>query len=148
MDNEEKPQEGYIQKFVEPKGKRNSVIKVTWSTQFALLEKRTNINMLESTKDRDKKVHDWDTKPHWNVTETTKSKQMTRTKVPPNPKTVTREMDIYNKVVTYEAFEHLSVPESISSPTLASDLHRACNSIGEHIRSITNGTVQMKRMVL
>jgi len=34
------------------------------------------------------------------------------------------------------------------SVTLASDLHRACNSIAEHVRSVTNGCTKILKMNL
>jgi len=58
------------------------------------------------------------------------------------------EAEIYKRCVTYEGLDHFSLQESVLSVTLASDLHRACNSIAEHIRSVTNGCTKILRMHL
>jgi len=107
IDGSEKAMCGWLQKFVEPKNDKNALIKVTWSPQFVLLEKRTNLNKLDNDK-----------------------------------------ISVYEKLSTYEGAEHLSKPESVSSPTLASDLQRTCSSIYDHVKRVTNGTAKINRMVL
>jgi len=47
LDNKKKPFRGILQKFVEPRGSKNHLIKVCWTPQFAMLEKRTNIHSLD-----------------------------------------------------------------------------------------------------
>mmetsp|Transcript_92434 Transcript_92434/g.199844 ORF Transcript_92434/g.199844 Transcript_92434/m.199844 type:complete len:94 (-) Transcript_92434:1859-2140(-) len=47
LDNKKKPFRGVLQKFVEPRGNKNHLIKVCWTPQFAMLEKRTNTHSLE-----------------------------------------------------------------------------------------------------
>jgi len=121
LDNKKKPFRGVLQKFIEPRGNRNHLIKVCWTPQFAMLEKRTNIHSLEK-RDLEGRL--------------TGLKEA-------NP-----EAEIYKRCVTYEGLDHFSLQESVLSVTLASDLHRACNSIAEHIRSVTNGCTKILRMHL
>jgi len=42
LDNKKKPFKGILQKFVEPRGNKNHLIKVCWTPNFAMLERRTN----------------------------------------------------------------------------------------------------------
>lgn len=46
----EKALNALLQKFIEPKNQRNAMIKVSWSPQFCLLSRKTNINDLRNTK--------------------------------------------------------------------------------------------------
>ncbi|CAD8093899.1 unnamed protein product [Paramecium primaurelia] len=46
----EKALNALLQKFVEPKSSRNSMIKVSWSPQFCLLSRKTNNNDLKNNK--------------------------------------------------------------------------------------------------
>ena len=48
--NRDKALNGILQSWVEPKNFRNSLIKVVWSSQFCLIERRTNIHDIRSTK--------------------------------------------------------------------------------------------------
>ncbi|CAG9311958.1 unnamed protein product [Blepharisma stoltei] len=48
--NRDKPLSGILQKWIHPKNAQNSLIKVIWSPQFCLLEKRTNIHKLDDPK--------------------------------------------------------------------------------------------------
>ncbi|KRX00119.1 hypothetical protein PPERSA_07226 [Pseudocohnilembus persalinus] len=41
---------GILQKFIEPKGHKNQIIKATWSPQFCLLSRKTNLNDLRNAK--------------------------------------------------------------------------------------------------
>jgi len=121
LENKKKPLRGILQKFVEPRGSKNHLIKVCWTPQFAMLEKRTNIHSLDK-RDLEGRLTGF--------------------------KEVNQEIEIYKRCVTYEGFEHFSIQESVLSVTLASDLHRACNSIAEHIRSVTNGCTKITKMTL
>ncbi|KAM3128080.1 hypothetical protein pb186bvf_019843 [Paramecium bursaria] len=46
----EKALNALLQKFIEPKNSKNSMIKVSWSPQFCLLSRKTNINDLKNAK--------------------------------------------------------------------------------------------------
>jgi hypothetical protein len=46
----EKDLNAILQKFIQPKNNRNSLIKVTWSPQFCLMHRKTNINDLSNAK--------------------------------------------------------------------------------------------------
>ncbi|EGR30206.1 hypothetical protein IMG5_137950 [Ichthyophthirius multifiliis] len=46
----EKNLNAILQKFIQPKGGVNSLIKISWSPQFCLLYRKTNINKLDNTK--------------------------------------------------------------------------------------------------
>ncbi|CAG9334959.1 unnamed protein product [Blepharisma stoltei] len=48
--NCDKPLSGILQKWVDPKNGQNSLIKVIWSSQFCLLEKRTNLHSIDDPK--------------------------------------------------------------------------------------------------
>lgn len=50
--------------------------------------------------------------------------------------------------MTYEGDEYLSVPESVTSPTLTNDLQRACLHIVDHVKNVTGGNVRITRMIL
>ena len=96
-----------------------AIIKVTWSSRFCLLQRRTNIYNIDN-----------------------------------------KLIGLYEKVVTYEGPEHLSVLgiqknnglitflDSITSPTLASDIQKICKNVAEHIKRINNNKVYVSRMVL
>jgi len=47
--NEEKIDDGCLQKFIQPKGMHNSMIQAAWSPQMCLLERRINLNRLDKT---------------------------------------------------------------------------------------------------
>jgi len=55
---------------------------------------------------------------------------------------------IYDRLVTFEGPEHLSVLESITSPTLASDIQKLCKNIAGHIKKITNNKMEITKMCL
>ena len=93
-----------------------AVIQVTGSSQFCLLQRRTNIHPIDSPK-----------------------------------------IGFYERIVTFEGPEHYSVlgnllrnlsKDSVTSPTLASDLQRICNNIAMHIKTINDGKVRISKMVL
>lgn len=121
LDHKKKPFKGFLQKFIEPRAELNHQIKVCWTPQFAVLEKRTNYASL-NRRNLEGRLSSF--------------------------KEVNPEMEIYKRCVTYEGFEHLSTQESVLSVTLSSDIHRACNSISEHIKSSTNGCTKILRMNL
>jgi len=94
---------------VPPKNDKNSVIKVTWTPQFSVLEHKTNIN----------KINDY-------------------------------KVNIYERSVTHEGPEHLSIQDSINSPTLSNDILKTCNYIADHVKQVTKGKERkrIKRMTL
>ena len=57
-------------------------------------------------------------------------------------------VEFYDRLVTYEGAEHLSISDSITSPTLASDIHRTCLDIATHIKDINNGAIKVREMIL
>lgn len=121
LEKKKKPFKGILQKFVEPRGGRNHLIKVCWTPNFAMLERRTNNHVLDK-RELEGRVS--------------------------GIKEVNPELETYKRVVTYEGLEHYSVQESVLSVTQASDLHRACNSIAEHVRSVTNQCTKILKMNL
>ena len=50
IQNPEKCKSGILQKWIQPKSNHNSLIKVQWSSQFCLIERRTNIYRLDDQK--------------------------------------------------------------------------------------------------
>lgn len=46
----EKNLNAILQKFIQPKSGRNSLIKVSWSPQFCLLYRKTNVNAIDNLK--------------------------------------------------------------------------------------------------
>lgn len=79
LDNKKKPFRGILQKFVEPRGGKNHQIKVCWTPQFAMLEKRTNMFSLDP-RELEGRVTGY--------------------------KEANRESEIYKRTVTYEGLDH------------------------------------------
>lgn len=79
LDKKKKPFKGILQKFVEPRGGRNHLIKVCWTPNFAMLERRTNNYTLD------------------------KRELLGRVS---GLKEVNPETETYKRVVTYEGLEH------------------------------------------
>lgn len=50
LNTQEKALSGILQKFIEPRQNRNSVIKVSWTPQFCLIYKKTNLNDISNKK--------------------------------------------------------------------------------------------------
>ena len=50
LNSPSKSYDGILQKFVEPKGKHNSIYKIVWSRNFCLYEKRKNKRCIYDTK--------------------------------------------------------------------------------------------------
>ncbi len=46
LKNRPKPYDGILQKFIEPKGEHNNMIKVIWSPSMCLFERRQNKNSI------------------------------------------------------------------------------------------------------
>ena len=46
----EKTENGVLQRFIEPKGTRNSMIRAIWSPKVCLLERRINVNNLQDNR--------------------------------------------------------------------------------------------------
>jgi len=103
----QKSMNSVLQRFVEPRNGKNLMIKVTWSPQFCLVERKTNLNAITNLK-----------------------------------------IDFYERIVTYEGPEHLCVTDNITSPTLASDIQKACINIVNHVNFISEGATKITRMVL
>jgi len=122
MTNKKKPFKGILQKFIEPRGK-NHLIKVFWTPQFAMLEKRTNINSLDK-------------------------KELEGKSSTTNNETFNPETEIYKRCVTYEGLDHYSIQESINSVPLSNEIHRTCNSIQQHISTVANGSIKIIKMNL
>jgi hypothetical protein len=50
LQGKEKDIEGILQKFIVPKNNHNQLLKVTWSPQFRLFERKTNIHSIDDLK--------------------------------------------------------------------------------------------------
>jgi hypothetical protein len=60
------------------------------------------------------------------------------------------KIDLYERVVTHEGPEHLTMQDSINSPTLANDILKTCNFIAEHVKGVSKEgeKKKVKRMTL
>ncbi len=50
--------------------------------------------------------------------------------------------------MTFEGPEYDSTLDSITSPTLASDIQRMCNGIAAHIKTVNGGKLRVSKMIL
>ena len=61
-----------------------------------------------------------------------------------------QKINLYERIVTHEGPEHLSIQDSINSPTLANDILKTCNFIADHVKKVSKGNERkkVKRMTL
>jgi len=105
--NRFKQESGILQRFVEPQGTSNTMVRAIWSPKVCLLERRQNVNQLADAR-----------------------------------------FGLYERAVTYEGPEFLSVAAPLRGAILPSAVQALCEDIVSHISEVSYQKSQIARMVL
>lgn len=110
-----------MQKFVPPKGTNNSMLKWMWTKQFLTIDKRTNINSLQSKQNETRiSIIDEKGKPSFKEPDLKLSELKT-------------EVGFYERIVTHEGPPHMSLEEKILSTFIIKEIQEAIDSIILHL---------------
>ena len=106
-----------LQKFVLCKSDKNNLIKCVWTPSLMTIQRRTNINSMRTKRNL------LDFKPG----ESTKASANIKSLAKPN------QVNFYERIVTFEGPDHMSVGEKIYSSYIIKDVQNAINSIVDHL---------------
>jgi len=105
--NRFKQESGVLQRFIEPQGTSNSLVRAIWSPKVCLLERRINQHQLQD-----------------------------------------QRFGLYERAVTYEGPEYLSVAAPLRGEILPSSVQQLCDEVVQHISEVSFQKQQIARMVL
>jgi len=103
----EKVDNGVLQRFVEPKGIKNVMIRGIWSPKLVLVERRENLHHLSDQK-----------------------------------------YSLYERAVTYEGPEKLSVASPIRGSVIPVSIKQTCHAVVDHVGELSFGKNKISRLAL
>ena len=110
-----------LQKFVVPKGSNNSMLKCTWTKQFLTIDKRTNINILQTKSNE----------TNFSLINTKGGSSFQDPELKLNEQKY--EVGFYERIVTHEGPPHMSIEEKVLSTFVIKEIQEAIDSIVEHL---------------